>query len=928
MNSNEHDNDTPDAGAAPAPAATTRAVVRARLSERLAAAEAETNPAKILVESFKAQWAWMGVEDGQPVELQQLAPKAPDEEVGAALRATNRRDPSKGEYRHMNRYARVHGLREALKLLNHAAENFQSQGLYVIANRLKKAVADKAKVGVWLPFSKDGGTTDGDIAARAVVMLDIDPRREDGVKDISATGEERKRANERALDLYADLVEILGSDQPLALVSSGNGAQVHVRVDLANTLDATGVVRRLLLVLDQLYSSDTEELDTAVFDAKRLFPACGTSKRKGASNPASGRVHRPSLFLPGVDTPDVLSADAVARLLATFEGRLTGDQRAVVDADMRTPGARPAAGATKTSWGTDAGGSSFTKANAISVGEVVRKLGLDPQGLACPACGATSNVDSLERKGINVIKCPHATCGSRSWGPVSLVAKVAFGCDDLKGTKGVAAQVLGWFGDNFGLEIKRSTKTAGRPTAEQTADSDARYTEMIAELGARASSRGGSGHTPGPGPATQGGPPEGEREAVQGEPARPALSDAEIDERLRAVVGRSALEHETAVNAVHADTGKTKGALRARLKELAAEKVVDAGDGAGGEDTKASVLGEVMSTIRFVQSTNSRVFALFGAEAIPADSSRLRARIARLFHERSGGALVSDTTISTALLPVLGGNIPQGVVPIRYAHERDGAILVDLGDRSRLVVRIRHDACELVDESPMSFFRPDGLRPLPRPAFPTDDAVCKAVFEEAQTFLGVTRAQLAADFIWMLGAMRPMEPATCSNGEEDDDLTEYVILKIVGGEGSGKSGHGKYVRASVDPRRPDLVAMPKDLKDISIGAENTRVLAYDNLSWIDHEHSDALCRVSTGDGAEVRALYTPRGSDGLSRREPRPHHERDGGDHRARPAQQVPVPLVTGAAEAQDQACPGQGVPRAPSEALRRTLLRSQPRAP
>jgi hypothetical protein len=104
-----------------------------------------------------------------------------------------------------------------------------------------------------------------------------------------------------------------------------------------------------------------------------------------------------------------------------------------------------------------------------------------------------------------------------------------------------------------------------------------------------------------------------------------------------------------------------------------------------------------------------------------------------------------------------------------------------------------------------------------------------------------------------------MEPASRTDSvEDDDDLTEYVILKIVGGEGSGKSGLGKYARAGVDPRRPDLVSLPKDLKDISIAAENTRVLAYDNLSWIDHDHSDALCRASTGDGMEVRALYTPR----------------------------------------------------------------------
>jgi len=593
-----------------------REVIKARLRARLADAEAEANPAKVLIENFKRQWCWLGIEEGQPVEVQQLAPKAPDEQLGEALRSRNRHDPSKGEYRPMNRYARVHGLRQALVLLAHAAEHYQAQGLYVLGNRLKKAVADKARTDVWISFAKDSGTTDADIGTRCVVMLDVDPKRQDGVKDVSATDEERRSAIERALDLYADLVQILGSDRCLAFVSSGNGAQVHVRINMPNTPEVTRAVKRLLLILDKLYSTDTEELDTGVFDGKRLFPACGTWKKKGASNPASGRVHRPSLFLPGAGQPDVLSVRQVERVLATFEARVSPEQRSAVEKDMGGPGQRPATGTSSQRPNNGGGESDFAKANALPVSDVALKLGLDPEHLACPACGATSNVDSLESKGINVIKCPHSTCGGRVWRPVDLVAKLVFRCDDLKGSRGVAPDVLGWFADNFGLDIKPSKKTAGKPTTEETAARDTHYAEMIAELrvrgdrghaGARTeppqpapppdATSDGHGEAPpdvipepepvpstAPGPRTTTPPPA----SASGSGSSP-LSDSEIDERLRAVVGRSALERETAVNLIHGVTGKTKGALRARLKELEAERASQIAEEAAAVDTADGV---------------------------------------------------------------------------------------------------------------------------------------------------------------------------------------------------------------------------------------------------------------------------------------------------------------------------------------------------
>ena len=62
------------------------------------------------------------------------------------------------------------------------------------------------------------------------------------------------------------------------------------------------------------------------------------------------------------------------------------------------------------------------------------------------------------------------------------------------------------------------------------------------------------------------------------------------------------MEQETVVNALHADTGKTKGALRARLKEVEAEQAPDEEP----ETDKMVGLGEILDRISFVRSTASR----------------------------------------------------------------------------------------------------------------------------------------------------------------------------------------------------------------------------------------------------------------------------------------------------------------------------------
>ncbi len=85
----------------------------------------------------------------------------------------------------------------------------------------------------------------------------------------------------------------------------------------------------------------------------------------------------------------------------------------------------------------------------------------------------------------------------------------------------------------------------------------------------------------------------------------------------------------------------------------------------------------------------------------------------------------------------------------------------------------------------------------------------------------------------------------------------YPILNLKGAQGSGKSMTMELIKTLVDPvtkgvRRSE----PKNEKDLFIAAMQGHLLAQDNLSSINGNISDALCRLSTGGAFSSRRLYS------------------------------------------------------------------------
>jgi hypothetical protein len=195
--------------------------------------------------------------------------------------------------------------------------------------------------------------------------------------------------------------------------------------------------------------------------------------------------------------------------------------------------------------------------------------------------------------------------------------------------------------------------------------------------------------------------------------------------------------------------------------------------------------------------------------------------------------LLTDAVNTIRAVAIYRG--PEMRVFIRVA-EYEGEVYVDLGSARWDAVRVTREGYEVVANPPVRFIRKAGFAPLPYPAG-------EGTIDDLRPFLNIGGDE---DFMlvaaWTAFSLSPRGP--------------YPVLVLQGEQGSAKSTTVRVLRALVDPAVEPLRALPKNERDLAIAAGNAWVLAFDNLSGIRDQLSDALCRLATGGGFATRQLYT------------------------------------------------------------------------
>lgn len=86
--------------------------------------------------------------------------------------------------------------------------------------------------------------------------------------------------------------------------------------------------------------------------------------------------------------------------------------------------------------------------------------------------------------------------------------------------------------------------------------------------------------------------------------------------------------------------------------------------------------------------------------------------------------------------------------------------------------------------------------------------------------------------------------------------TPKPVLQILGEEGGGKTTLIKILNRLIDPSETPVEGKPNNADDLMANAGGKWLLAFDNLSRIGRNLSDALCGLSTGSSLVKRKLYS------------------------------------------------------------------------
>lgn len=227
----------------------------------------------------------------------------------------------------------------------------------------------------------------------------------------------------------------------------------------------------------------------------------------------------------------------------------------------------------------------------------------------------------------------------------------------------------------------------------------------------------------------------------------------------------------------------------------------------------------------------------------PIIGTDYREHLAREFYMLSGKGCNRNTLVdATATLSAIGKfDGPAETVNLRVG-KCDNGIIIDLGDDTGEAVIVTATGWQ-IDDAPVNFKRTGKPLPLPRPSGACDTSKQSLHdFDKLWRYVNVETADRVLIAGWLLSALRPDGP--------------YPILNPVGEQGSGKSSTTRTLKALTDPSAVPLRPPPREDRDLLTAASSSWLVALDNLSHVNAQLSDCLCRLATGGGFAGRRLYT------------------------------------------------------------------------
>lgn len=179
------------------------------------------------------------------------------------------------------------------------------------------------------------------------------------------------------------------------------------------------------------------------------------------------------------------------------------------------------------------------------------------------------------------------------------------------------------------------------------------------------------------------------------------------------------------------------------------------------------------------------------------------------------------------------GNVKKIPLSNRVA-KRNNSFWYDLTNDKWQIVEITADGWNIVDNPPILFNR---YRHQGEQILPVRNGDINKIFD----YLNIKNYHTLF-LCWLISCFVPDIP--------------HAMIIIYGEKGSAKSTACSLLKQLIDPSILDTLTIPKDMRSLIVNLQKHWFLPFDNVSYINEEVSDTLCRAITGGGIQQRKLNT------------------------------------------------------------------------
>jgi len=273
------------------------------------------------------------------------------------------------------------------------------------------------------------------------------------------------------------------------------------------------------------------------------------------------------------------------------------------------------------------------------------------------------------------------------------------------------------------------------------------------------------------------------------------------------------------------------------------DKSIIADDGEGGKaPTQAAILLSLVegSGAEFFHSDTSDLYAALPinghTEVWALDGRDFSTWLHGLYYKGTGrpaGSEAIKQTVSVLSAKARFDSPDPVTLHTRVAGDKD-SIWYDLTNPEWQVVRVTAQGWELISNAPLLFRR---YRHQTAQVIPARGGDIRKVLNYVNL-----KGQETLFLCWLVSCFVPAIP--------------HAMPVFYGEKGAAKTTTSASTKAMIDPSTLDTLTLQKKPEMLVINLQQHWYLPFDNVSYINKEISDTLCRAITGSGVQQRKLYT------------------------------------------------------------------------